>query len=860
MKHFIENFNITGHLEVTKVYRSGEEEVIFDDHNIIVSGMGVGLSYMFSNTGSNYLPDYRIDRFQVGVSGGPELEVSSTYELSGALDSKGKYGGKTNLNIKKATQIVNGEERNNRYFAGIGPEQISKLGETSVKFTLTLDEDSCNGETLNEIGLFMANPTGSDRDKSILVAYRHFSDTIKTSDFSLVFRWRLHIPTYIMSLIVPTYADVYFGPPSVPEEDRRQSTQKLDIYGPRRKLRNGNACVIWIHAGALTGGDKQGDLPPYVVEKLLERDIVLVSPNYAVCTKTGEPGGGVPVNYPIFTSGEGFGSTEDSNNNLVPSSIAPFRLGNGKENAFTDAVRIVQFIKHHADTYNIDKDHIVLAAGAAGADLTSWLAMAPEVSAITSDPVEAESIKVYAASNRNVISNWLTWFPYNLSQPIGFAPTPAGKTVFDMSASVYVDKGDGTTLTSSYDYPSGRYYSTAIHDLPEHLKYGLGVLFRNPYGYGFSDGPIIPPSELHDWANIKGLLGVHQHREAPALTKKFWSGYYHASAGVTETYTLDGYDDDVTLTWGKPDNSGIYLEFESTGTSTSSAGYAGVPSWRITIPNEAAGGISSDMSGFWSKGFIEQVFGNLYDVSAYQWNLLDPDASYGVASGETIAEYVSATYTDTVSLTTDSGLLDIVALFGINPIIYLVEPLHKLILDIMNLSIPIGLLDSNYVDLSGFGWGPPNTGDPDFIDRYDISGLVEKFTGTGTGQFIPNPYISIDSSADGIDTSAVGGGPVLENMNITYDTHDPIMGVEMMDAVRTNFPGGVHTASSVLNWINKTEYLNPINFYGLFEESYIKGQENVRVEWIMKILSHSYPHYGQFVGTLSTADVDVTPY
>lgn len=831
MRTFLEeDVKLSGHLQIAKVYSDGTEELVFDDHNVIVSGMGVGLSYLFTAGASDNLLDFQIDRFQVGVSGGTALEVSSTSELSGALQSVDAYGTNSNLGLETTTQIVNGLEVNNKTFALIPKNKVQLVKDdygrlsNAAKYTLVLDEDACNDLTLNEVGLFMKNPTGAETNKSILVAYRHFSDIAKTRDFSLIFRWTIHFPVKVINLVAPVYSDIYYGPPTTPESQRR-NTQTLDVYQPLNLLEGGNACVVWIHAGALTGGDKVGDLPAYLVEKLLERDVVFISPNYAVCSKTGEADGSLPVNYPIFTSGAGFGSTEDSNNNLVPSSIAPFRLGNGKENAFTDAVRLLQFIKHNAETYNIDKDHIVLAGGAAGADITSWLAMAPEVSAVTSDPVEAESIKVYAASNRNVISNWLTWFPYNLSQPIGFAPTPAGKTVFDMSASVYVDKSTGTTLTSSYDYPSGTYYSTAIYNLPEHLKYGLGVLFRNPYDFGFSDGPIIPPSDLHDWANIKGLLGVHQHREAPALTKKFWSAYYHASAGVNETYEeLEGYDDPVTLVWGKPDNSGVYMEFESTGTSTSSAGYAGVPSWRITIPNENAGGglISTDMSAFWGEG----PFANAPNpANRYSWNFLDPDAPNGIASSMTLDEHLTAASAS-------------------------VEATVKTLLQ------GTGLI--SLLDLSGFGWGPPNTGNPLFIDRYDISGLVERFTGTGTGQFIPNPYISIDSSADGIDTSAVGGGPVLENMNITYDTHDPIMGVEMMDALRNNFPGGVHTASSLLNWINKDDYLNPVNFYGLFDQDYIDGQNNVRIEWIMSILAESLSHYSQFVGTLDVDGVTVT--
>ena len=48
MRNFAEDIGITGHLTIIKKFKDGEEEVVFDDHNIIVSGMGVALSYLFT--------------------------------------------------------------------------------------------------------------------------------------------------------------------------------------------------------------------------------------------------------------------------------------------------------------------------------------------------------------------------------------------------------------------------------------------------------------------------------------------------------------------------------------------------------------------------------------------------------------------------------------------------------------------------------------------------------------------------------------------------------------------------------------------------------------------------------------------
>ena len=192
---------ITGHLSISKQYPNGEEEVIFDDHNVIVSGMGVGLSYMFNGSGSNTVLDYQIERFQVGVSGPPTGgSTSAIYELSGALNSISEYGAGSNLYIERASQIKNSLIITDQYFARIPANKITRISDTSVRYTLVVDEEACNGLTrnenpmnINEIGLLMKNPTGNTAlNRSILVAYRTFSNIRKTNDFSLIFRWTLN--------------------------------------------------------------------------------------------------------------------------------------------------------------------------------------------------------------------------------------------------------------------------------------------------------------------------------------------------------------------------------------------------------------------------------------------------------------------------------------------------------------------------------------------------------------------------------------------------------------------------------------------------------------------------------------------
>jgi hypothetical protein len=199
---FISNTNIKGHLTISKL-QDGVEELVFDDKNVIVSGFGWSLAYLFAKLGSNSIIDYQIDRFQLGVSGNSGNQVSSTYQLSGALSSVSEYttNGDSNLYSFSANQYRNGVIASTNptpIYAKIPFSKVTKIDDRSVRYTIFIDEDSCNSLTrggssanLNEIGLFMKNPRAQIPDASVLVAYKYFSNINKTSDFALIFRWTI---------------------------------------------------------------------------------------------------------------------------------------------------------------------------------------------------------------------------------------------------------------------------------------------------------------------------------------------------------------------------------------------------------------------------------------------------------------------------------------------------------------------------------------------------------------------------------------------------------------------------------------------------------------------------------------------
>ena len=202
--NFLEEKNISGHLQIVKVGRSGEEEILLDDSNIIVSGMGVALSYLFDHAsqGDASIYNYQIGKFQIGVSGPPAGGVTSgIYELSGPLSSTDEYGLGSNLVLNNLDLIKDstGGITETQPFAEIPYSKITRIGDSSVRYTLVLDEDACNSLTrdgsdaaINEVGLFVNNHTTGSPHRPKLVAYRTFSNIFKTSDFSLIFRWTIN--------------------------------------------------------------------------------------------------------------------------------------------------------------------------------------------------------------------------------------------------------------------------------------------------------------------------------------------------------------------------------------------------------------------------------------------------------------------------------------------------------------------------------------------------------------------------------------------------------------------------------------------------------------------------------------------
>jgi len=200
IKSLTSQLGIKGHLTVHKVV-DGQEELVYDEDNVIVSGFGWALAHLYAKVGSDTITDYHIDRVKLGVSGGTALQVSSTTDLSGPLSSQAEYvgTGDSNLSVVSGYRWANDVAVTNpEWFAKIPFSKVTKVDDRTVRYTIFIDEDSCNnlsrdGEdaNLNEIGLFIKNPKASATETSVLAAYRYFSNIRKTSDFGLMFRWTI---------------------------------------------------------------------------------------------------------------------------------------------------------------------------------------------------------------------------------------------------------------------------------------------------------------------------------------------------------------------------------------------------------------------------------------------------------------------------------------------------------------------------------------------------------------------------------------------------------------------------------------------------------------------------------------------
>ena len=202
--------DVSGHLEIYKVYADGQEEQVFGEANTITSGMGVGLGLLYAGSGAAEVTNFQIRYFQLGTEGDTKINSYGVSEVSlvkalGQVNGNVDYQSGADSNIPLATHelmnwnggalaTVGGSFGNSWKFGVISDNSIKRVDLNSVTYILYIDRSACNdhADPLNEIGLFMQNPLGNATKRSQLCAYRPFTNILKTDDFALIFKWTLN--------------------------------------------------------------------------------------------------------------------------------------------------------------------------------------------------------------------------------------------------------------------------------------------------------------------------------------------------------------------------------------------------------------------------------------------------------------------------------------------------------------------------------------------------------------------------------------------------------------------------------------------------------------------------------------------
>ncbi len=116
--------------------------------------------------------------------------------------------------------------------------------------------------------------------------------------------------------------------------------------------------VIYIHGGGFLGGDKSKYYDSEDLVRFLDAGVSVATINYRFMNE------------------------------------APY----GIKACFSDSKRCLQYIRHHADKYHIDKTRIACSGGSAGAGTALWLAFSDEMAdPDSSDPVLHESTRLTCA-------------------------------------------------------------------------------------------------------------------------------------------------------------------------------------------------------------------------------------------------------------------------------------------------------------------------------------------------------------------------------------------------------------------------------------------------------------------------------
>ena len=235
--NFKDKLNVKGYVEILKIdHRTGKTETVYEDPNVITGGLGRSMAQFMSRpdcttdscvSGTSYVEsgedEERRVRDECTMGGISSLAVSSTVSLGNPL-TESEYGG-----ALRSVSITEGMLYSDAS-AAIERQAFGRIGGqgplvSSLVSIIHLDEETANGQLLDEVGLFVDNPylktnaeasvprvevdfsllgdENEDSDEStpnlvyeapgqLLAAYKQFTPIQKESYFSLLIRWKIN--------------------------------------------------------------------------------------------------------------------------------------------------------------------------------------------------------------------------------------------------------------------------------------------------------------------------------------------------------------------------------------------------------------------------------------------------------------------------------------------------------------------------------------------------------------------------------------------------------------------------------------------------------------------------------------------
>jgi hypothetical protein len=266
---------------------------------------------------------------------------------------------------------------------------------------------------------------------AVLIAAIGFASSLEAQNRS---------PARQAARLEPTHADVRYG-----EHERHV----LDLY--LAKSDKPTPLVLYIHGGGFQGGDKR-TLDPREGQSFLDDGYSIAAINYRLTSTAPAPA------------------------------------------AYLDCGRALQFLRHHAQKWNLDPQLVASTGGSAGAGTSLWLAFHDDLAKPDShDPIARQSTRLVCVAVRNGQSSYDPRFAEKIGIPRPnferhsfFHPfynitkeqidSPLAYERYEMAAPItYLSKDDPPALMM-YSYPNEEVTKeTSLGLIVHHPKFGIAL-------------------------------------------------------------------------------------------------------------------------------------------------------------------------------------------------------------------------------------------------------------------------------------------------------------------------------------------------------------------------------------------------